>query len=218
MEHSVLIVPGFHGSEEAHWQSWLEGQLANARRIEGVDWEQPALLPWVRQILLTIDEAPGTVWIVAHSFGCLASVFAARDRLHRLGGLMLVAPADPERFSPLGVRNNNDHPEEDSLSGWLPHEPLGIPTLVVASTNDPKVKLSTSAYWASAWGSHFEPLINAGHINTEAGFGPWPKGLQLLRQLQASHLGASCETRDTSPGGKSRARIPLARWNPCTPQ
>ena len=38
-----------------------------------------------------IDRAPGPVWLVAHSFGCLASVVAAADRPERVAGLMLVA-------------------------------------------------------------------------------------------------------------------------------
>ena len=27
MSYRVLVVPGFHGSGEAHWQTWLEKQL-----------------------------------------------------------------------------------------------------------------------------------------------------------------------------------------------
>jgi predicted alpha/beta hydrolase family esterase len=31
--------------------------------------------------------------------------------------------------------------------------------------------------------SHFISIGDAGHINTAAGYGPWPQGLELLRQL-----------------------------------
>ena len=41
MSYRVLIVPGFHGSGEAHWQTWLEQELPNADRVRGIDWESP---------------------------------------------------------------------------------------------------------------------------------------------------------------------------------
>ena len=40
---TVLIVPGYHGSGPDHWQSWLETQVPEARRVSGIDWEQPVL-------------------------------------------------------------------------------------------------------------------------------------------------------------------------------
>lgn len=108
MRHTVLIVPGFHGSGPGHWQTWLEGELPDARRVGGIDWDTPLLARWAGEVRREIDEAAGAVWLVAHSFGCLASVVAAADRPHKVAGLLLVAPADPERFELLGVREDPD--------------------------------------------------------------------------------------------------------------
>lgn len=186
MQHTTLIVPGFHGSGSAHWQSWLETQVPNARRVRDIDWESPVLARWARAVRDEIDVSPGPVWIVAHSFGCLASVVAASDRLNHVAGLLLVAPADPERFTPVGLRDENGHLEEESLSRWIPREALGAPSIVVASTNDPWVRLSSAAYWADSWGSHLIEIGAAGHINVDSGHGPWPRGLELLTALQAA--------------------------------
>ena len=95
---STLIVPGLHGSGPAHWQSWLEALLPDARRVHQDDWSCPALPAWAERVTAEIDHAHGPVLLVAHSFGCLASVVAAARRPQRVAGLLLVAPADPDKF------------------------------------------------------------------------------------------------------------------------
>jgi len=199
LQHTTLIVPGFHGSEPAHWQSWLETQLPDTRRVRGIDWEKPVLAKWANAVCDEIDNSAGPVWLVAHSFGCLASVLAAADRPGRIAGLMLVAPADPERFTPTGLRDENSHPEHSSVAGWIPRHPLGASGIVVASTDDPWVRLSSAAYWANRWGCRLEEIGAAGHINAESGHGPWPRGLEMLLALQAAGedlpLGSFDETR-----------------------
>ena len=183
---TILIVPGFHGSGPGHWQSWFEGQLPEARRIAGIDWEAPILARWAGAVRDAIDRTPGPVWLVAHSFGCLASVVAAADRPERVAGLMLVAPADPERFSLTGLRVPGDPHAPQSLARWIPDRPLALPSVVVASSDDPWVPLPTAARWAERWGSRLDEIGAAGHINVESGHGPWPEGLERLRALQAA--------------------------------
>lgn len=183
MRHTTLIVPGFHGSGPEHWQSWLEGQLPDARRVRGIDWDAPVLARWAGAVRREIDASPRAVWIVAHSFGCLASIVAATDRSDKVAGALLVAPADPARFGPLGLRDELDHPAND-LGPWLPQAYPGFPCVVVASTNDPWVRLSVAAYWANRWDARFINLGPTGHINVDSGFGAWPDGLALLQGMQ----------------------------------
>ena len=80
MRQTVLIIPGYHGSGPGHWQNWLEGELPEAHRVAGIDWDTPLLARWAGEVRREIDAAPGAVWLVAHSFGCLASAVAAADR------------------------------------------------------------------------------------------------------------------------------------------
>lgn len=184
MPATTLIVPGFHGSGPDHWQSWLESRLSGARRVAGIDWESPVLATWAAAIRREILDAPGPVWLVAHSFGCLASVAASEGLAHRLAGALLVAPADPDRFSPQGPRE--DHATApDTLTAWLTKQELDFPSLIVASSNDPWMAVGKVAHWRAAWGSQLIGIGPAGHINTESGFGPWPAGLAILRSFQA---------------------------------
>jgi len=53
----------------------------------------------------------------------------------------------------------------------------------VASTDDPFVTPARAAALARAWGSRLVTLERAGHLNADAGFGPWPEGRRLLADL-----------------------------------
>lgn len=183
MPDLTLIIPGFQGSGPDHWQTWMESRLQGARRVRGIDWEAPILDDWAAAVQREVRQAAGPVWLVAHSFGCLATIAATRGLTHRIAGAMLVAPPDPDRFTPLGLRP--DGPATVcTLASLLPRRDLGIASLVVASTNDPWMPIEKLIGWSASWGSRLVDIGHAGHINTEAGFGPWPAGLELFRSLQ----------------------------------
>jgi predicted alpha/beta hydrolase family esterase len=184
---NTLIVPGLYGSGPGHWQSWLEQRLPHARRVVQDDWSTPDLPRWSRRVQECLARSPRPTIIVAHSFGCLASMAAAR-KSQRIVGALLVAPANPRKF---GVGRH------------LPVTPASFPTIVVASTNDPWVSLAFAQRWAARWGSRFIKLGRQGHINTEAGFGPWPEGLRLYEMLCATVFPPAT----ASPGNRTRQRI-----------
>lgn len=70
----TLIVPGYLGSGPTHWQSHFERRVSGAARVSGIDWERPVLDNWARAVGQAVQNAARPVWLVAHSFGCLASV------------------------------------------------------------------------------------------------------------------------------------------------
>jgi hypothetical protein len=166
---TTLIVPGLSGSGPDHWQTWFERQLPNCIRVIQSDWEDPDLPRWSARLRRELNRAPGHVYIVAHSFGCLAAAQTAFDYRELVGGMMLVAPADPQRFG---------------LEAVVPERPLGVPTVVVASTNDPWMSLKRAVEWADMWGAELINLGPAGHINVASGFGSWPRGLGILKALR----------------------------------
>lgn len=182
----TLIVPGYLGSGEGHWQTWMERQLPNVRRVEQ-DWYNPILVRWAENVRREIDNADVPVWLVAHSFGCLAAITAASDRANKVAGVMLVAPANPERFTLGGVRKAEDASVDGILNWFIPTEKLPFPSLVVASTDDPWMLHEKARFWSGLWGSQFVTLNKAGHINIESGFGPWLEGLHLLQTFQKQH-------------------------------
>ena len=169
---TTLIVPGLRNSGPTHWQSWFETQLPNTHRVEQPNWERTCLSDWAARVREEIDAINEEIWIVAHSFGCLASVTAAFERPKQILGALLVAPADPHRFGEPTV---------------LLEEKLLFPSLVVASSNDPWVKANIAEHWAKQWGSDYLNIGEAGHINVDSGFGPWPDGLSLFERLQAAN-------------------------------
>ncbi|EGV33346.1 protein of unknown function DUF1234 [Thiorhodococcus drewsii AZ1] len=181
--HSTLIIPGFQGSGPGHWQTWLEHQLPEARRVSGIDWGAPVLANWADSIRLAIQHAPEPVWLVAHSFGCLAAVTAGNALASRVAGALLVAPGDPDRFSARGLRESET--SGSSIGSDLPRDLLGFPTLIVASGDDPWMRPARVAYWADRWGSTVVNAGKVGHLNEASGFGPWPEGLALLQSFQA---------------------------------
>lgn len=189
----VLIIPGLHDSGPAHWQTWLQTQYKGAVRVVQPHWDRPDLPSWSAQIARTMAKAEAgsktaTQWVaVAHSFGCLALAdHLQRQRsarraaqsgeaqaFSRIETALLVAPADPVKFD---------------LVDRLPTQGLGIPSTLVGSENDPWMPLPRAREWAGHWGSGFLNLGEAGHINAESGFGPWPlaryKVDQMIRHLQ----------------------------------
>jgi predicted alpha/beta hydrolase family esterase len=112
--------------------------------------------------------------LVAHSLGCLAVVHWAATHRRAVAGALLVAPVDSERkeFPP-------------TITGFapVPTGRLPFPTVLAASVNDPYMQQTRARALADAWGSRFVDAGRSGHINAASGFGPWPDGETLLREL-----------------------------------
>jgi predicted alpha/beta hydrolase family esterase len=165
----VLIVPGLHGSEPEHWQSRWQRLYPAFERVEQADWETPDLNVWSDQLLHVLRRSPKPTLVVAHSFGCLATVRAAGYGAPNLAAALLVAPADPDKFG---------------LSASLGARPLAKPSLLVGSTNDPWMACERASFWAKMWGTDFLCAGDLGHINAESGIGDWLFGLSLLERLR----------------------------------
>jgi len=185
----IIIVPGWRDSGPGHWQSLWAESLPGAVRVQQDDWITPSRSAWVAAITRTILSQTGPVVIAAHSLGCIASAHLPPQASARIQGALLVAPADPERRSVL------------TDFAPVPYQALPYRSILVASSNDPYCPVRTAGAYARAWGSEFVRLQNAGHINLEAGFGPWPLGLALLQSLTGNnHLLAGA----TPPLSKSQ--------------
>ena len=65
----------------------------------------------------------------------------------------------------------------------IPREPLPFPGHLVASRNDPYCKQDIADDIAASWGALFMDAGEAGHIDSEAGFGPWPEGLMVFARF-----------------------------------
>jgi predicted alpha/beta hydrolase family esterase len=171
----VLVLPGYADSGPDHWQSHWERDDPALRRVVQHDWLMPRLADWLEILDRHVAACSTPPVLVAHSLGCaLVAHWAARSRGTARGAL-LVAPADVD--SP-------DHtPDEVRNFSPIPLVRLPFPGIVVASTDDAFVTVERAAALARAWGSRLVMLQGAGHINADAGFGPWPEGRALLAEL-----------------------------------
>ncbi|CAM3196409.1 RBBP9/YdeN family alpha/beta hydrolase [Cupriavidus taiwanensis] len=168
----VLTVPGLHGSGPGHWQSRWEQQFPDWQRVEQHDWSRPSLPLWAERVSEGVMRARrvaarGAV-LVAHSFGCLATLRQAALDPVGIAGALLVAPADPDKFG---------------VAALLPAYRLPFPTILAASRNDPWMPQRTAFSWGTLWGSELVDVGHLGHINADSGLGEWPEGLALLDTL-----------------------------------
>jgi hypothetical protein len=170
----ILIVPGLGGSGPHHWQTYLERSFPGTSRVHQDDWERPDRAAWTERLTAAIAASPGAV-VVAHSLGCavVAHAAAAQGDLP-VAAALLVAPADVDR-------------ERAAACLWgfapMPCMPLRFRSIVVASSDDPYVTLAHARACADGWGAEFVVAGALGHINVDAGLGPWPDGERLLRRL-----------------------------------
>lgn len=185
----ILIVPGLHDSGPGHWQSRWQEFYPAFERVEQRQWDVPDLESWSEQIGHALRRSARPAVIIAHSFGCLATVHRSLAHAPNLYGALLVAPADPLK---LGVN-------EASLQGSLP-----FPSAVVASEDDPWMRLERSFSWGARWGSDFINAGALGHINADSGLGVWLSGLaQLQRLVQRLPGRRSCRCGGLAQDGSS---------------
>lgn len=173
-EDRVLVIPGWTGSGPGHWQTLWERARPGIVRVEMEDWDRPDRAAWVARLDDAVSAGPPPV-LVAHSLGCLVVAhWAAGEPAARARAALLVAPPDVEA---------EGTPAE--LAGFvpIPIRPLPFPSVVVASRTDPWIEFGRAWAIAEAWGSSLVDAGDAGHLNTDAGYGPWPDGEALLAGL-----------------------------------
>lgn len=176
---SYLILPGWQGSPDEHWQSHWQRSLPHASRVEQADWQQPDPHNWVEALERAVAVAQSPVVLIAHSLGCVTvarwAAQAPLASLRKVRGALLVAPADVERPG---------CPE--ALQGFAPisRELLPFPSVLVGSDNDPAASAVRALELARDWGAQPAILPGAGHINVKSGHQRWEQGFAYLYRLQ----------------------------------
>jgi predicted alpha/beta hydrolase family esterase len=161
----VLIAPGLHNSGPDHWQSRWQRLFPAFERVQQDDWEVPDLPRWSARVDEVRRRDVRPTLVVAHSFGSLATVHSLARDASGIAGVLMVAPADPDKFN---------------VASLLPQQELPVPTIMVGSTNDPWMAAPRAELWARRWHSRFINGGPLGHINAESGLGDWPEGLETL--------------------------------------
>jgi predicted alpha/beta hydrolase family esterase len=172
----ILIVPGRGGSGPEHWQSlWTDKY--SARRVEHREWNAPIASEWINAFDATLAACPAPPVIVGHSLGCILIAHWAVQHFRQVKAAMLVAPPD--------VESDSHTAPEAHVFRPIPMRLLPFPSVVVASSNDPRCNINRARFFAKAWGADFRDVGEKGHINVASGLGPWAEGEQILTDLLA---------------------------------
>lgn len=169
----ILILPGYAGSEDGHWQARWAERLSTGRLVLQDDWHRPDGPAWRDRIVEAVAGATRPVVLIAHSLGVVATVQAVpRFPAGVVRGALLVAFPDVERTPNL--------PPSVTAFAPVPRDPLPFASVLVASRNDPYCAYDRAEGFASAWGAALVDAGESGHINVASGHGPWPEGLMRL--------------------------------------
>jgi hypothetical protein len=170
----ILLIPGYDGSDDAHWQRRWAQKLSTAQIVEQPDWRFGSLNQAVDALVAAVRGAAKPVMLVAHSAGVPLTLHAVAqlkklDLVGKVKGAFLVSPPESAKLAALeGV---------DPELAVFPRDPLPFPSVVAGSVDDPFSEQAAARALARDLGAEFSDAGASGHINVASGHGPWPEGL-----------------------------------------
>lgn len=160
----VLILHGWGGSDEPHWQWWLNNELKKlGYEVSFPDIpnrDKPELELWLGFLKEEFDRFKPD-YVVCHSLANILWLhFINRFKIDEIEKLMLVAPVD----------------KVEELASFFPYpisQDLRSKEVIMAgSTNDPYISVEKTIELAAKLNIGCKILEDAGHINAQSGFGP----------------------------------------------
>jgi predicted alpha/beta hydrolase family esterase len=176
LARSFLILHGYEGSGPEHWQTWLAGRLREAGETVVYpalpDPSAPQPAAWRAALARELDTLPPAPTVIAHSLACVlwlhhcaAPVLpgARADRVLLVAPPSAVgAPAPILPFFPVAL----DPAAVDAAAAE---------TRLVCAPDDPYCPQDAARAYGEPLGIPVDALPNAGHVNPDAGYGPWPE-------------------------------------------
>lgn len=171
----VLILHGWNGSDAPHWQAWLAEKLQKEGHIVSFpslpDRDNPDKEKWLDFIAKEAERFKPDA-VVCHSLGCTAwlHLLGSRD-LPVVQKLLLVAP-------PHDARGNSEI--EAFFPAPLPEDLKAETALLVLSDSDKYMSMKEAKTLMDGLKIKTKILTEAGHINSDSGFGPLPLAYEFL--------------------------------------
>lgn len=173
----VLVLHGWGGSDFPHWQSWLSGEIAkdygcvSFLKLSNPDF--PEKHQWMKELAKELKGFKPDI-VICHSLANILWFHLCHElKISEVKKLFLVAPPSLEC-------------KIEELKSFFPCEiPTNLYTkeaLLVASTNDPYMSLDEVTLLAKNLKVEMLILQNAGHINTDSGYGQWPWILEEIKK------------------------------------
>lgn len=179
----TVVVPGWNGSGDGHWQTWLEGQLdgdgRETRRPAFADVDHPDLAEWLEALRAALADLPADGFdVVAHSLGAVLWLHhvAAPDGSPRPARVALVSPPSPGTSIP-------------EIAGFFP-PPMDVDavrrgadgTVLVGSDDDPYLPEGITAAYGLPLKMATTVVPGGGHLNDDSGYGEWAAVLAWCRR------------------------------------
>ena len=164
----ALILHGWQGNAEGHWQTWLAERLgADVRYPSLPDPDDPNPDAWDAALRAELGEMDPEPVVICHSLACALWLRAAAGGA-RAGRVLLVAPPAPDsefpevsRFFPTGA-------DAQIVAGSARE------TRLVCADDDPYCPDGAATVFGEVLGVPVDLVPGGGHLNTDAGYGPWP--------------------------------------------
>lgn len=166
---SFLILHGLEGSGPGHWQTWLTARLrADNERVaypDLPDADMPSLHSWRAALDGELAAQPDVeTVVVCHSLSCLLYLHHVADGGAQADRVLLVAPPSESADIP-------------QIAAFFP---TPLPALqagsarLVCSDNDPYCPEGAATLYGAPLSIPVDLIPGGGHLNPEAGYGPWP--------------------------------------------
>jgi predicted alpha/beta hydrolase family esterase len=166
-------VHGLEGSGPDHWQTWLAGRLRergeHVRYPDLPDPYDPKPDEWLAALQPELAALEGERVVVCHSLGCLLWLLNARDGAHHVADrVLLVAPPCTDQVEPV-ARFRPDGVDAGHVRAAAPI------TRMLCSDADPYCPAGAAATFGDPLALDYEVIPGGGHLNPDAGYGPWPE-------------------------------------------
>ena len=165
----VLMLHGWGGSDDPHWQAWLSGEIAKHYGTVCFPLLDNPHFPsknrWMKQAKALLSDFQPDV-VICHSLANIVWFHLCHEgEIAPVKRLLLVAP--PSLACEL-----------ETLKTFFPLDPpaslFAEEALLVISDNDPYMTTDEAVVLQKTLGIPMEVIPNGGHINTASGFGEWP--------------------------------------------
>jgi predicted alpha/beta hydrolase family esterase len=173
LSRSFLILHGLEGSGPDHWQTWLAGRLRErGERVSYPDLPEPfdpQPDEWLAALRDELAAMEGERIVLCHSLSCLMWLLHAREgATDAAERVLLVAP--PCRWDiPQVARFQPDGVAADEV-----RRAAGVTRMLCADA-DPYCAAGAVETYGRPLELDYEVIPGGGHLNADAGFGPWPE-------------------------------------------
>jgi predicted alpha/beta hydrolase family esterase len=172
----VLILHGWGGSDYPHWQAWCASELIKENYTVSFpalpNKNEPTLELWMETLKKEFDHFKPDI-VVCHS---LANIlwfhFVSNYEIDEIEKLMLVAPVSKNPIE--GVESFFPYP--------VPSDLKSKEIIMVGSTNDPYMSSEEAIGLASELNVGLKILEDAGHINSDSGFGELSCAVEWIKR------------------------------------